>query len=372
MDLVPVVLRFVETRPRPGDAGAAMASGLVWHMQSTLDSWRRAQGELLAAAGFGPSECAYREVASGTHWRLRDYGGAGGFPLLVVAAPIKHPYLWDLTPAVSAVRNCLDHGLHVWLLEWIAPQEGDPPRGLDHYAHEAIAKCVGRMVDAEEGRRPALVGHSLGGTFAAIHAAAEPKSISGLALLGAPLCFANDSSRFRDAVVALAPERLAETSVVPGVVLSEFCALATPDIFVWARFADFALGLHDPRAIEMHMRVERWALDELPLSGRLVAEVLQWLYREDRFCRGCLEIAGRMVGPRQIEVPTLAVVTTSDDVVPLTSVVPFLDALASETVQLVEYPGEAGVGLQHLGILTGRQAHAAVWPRILAWIDALQ
>jgi len=341
-------------------------------MAISLDWVRRAQGDFLGAAGFGPTECPYRVVASGTHWRLRDYGGEGGCPLLVVAAPIKHPYLWDLTPAVSAIRTCLDHGLHVWLLEWNAPEDGAPPLGLAHYAHEGIGTCVARIIEADGGRKPALIGHSLGGTFAAIHAAAEPSALSGLALLGAPLCFARETSRFRDSVVALAPAHLSQTSVVPGFMLSEFCAIATPDIFLWSRWADLAHGFNDPWAIEMHLRIERWALDELPLSGRLVEEVLQWLYREDCFCRGSLEIAGQPVGPGKITVPTLAVVTTSDDVVPLASVEPFLAALASKNVHLVEYPGEAGVGLQHLGILAGRQAHATIWPKILAWIDALE
>jgi polyhydroxyalkanoate synthase len=340
-------------------------------MDGSLDWLRRAQGDLLGAAGFGPTECSYRVIASGTHWRLRDYGGEGGTPLLVVAAPIKHPYLWDLTPAVSAVRSCLDHGLHVCLLEWTAPEDEAPPLGLDHYAHEAIGACVARLAGADGGRRPVLVGHSLGGTFAAIHAAADPQSASGLVLLGAPMCFARETSRFRDAVVALAPADLSQTSVVPGFVLSNFCAVASPDIFLWPRWADLVLGLADPSAVEMYMRIERWALDELPLPGRLVAEVLQWLYREDRFCRGCLEIGGRMVGPRSITVPTLAVVTTSDDVVPLASVEPFLAALSSKNVRLVAYPGEAGVGLQHLGILAGRQAHTTIWPKILEWVDAL-
>lgn len=341
-------------------------------MDSSLDWFRRAQGDFLAAAGFGPAECAYRVAASGLHWRLRDYGSEGGTPLLVVAAPIKHPYLWDLTPSVSALRACLDHGLHVWLLEWLAPEKGPPPLGLDHYAHEAIGACVARIVEASAGSKPVLIGHSLGGTFAAIHAAAEPRNVAGLVLLGAPVCFASESSRFRDVVAALAPAQFSEATVVPGSVLSKFCALASPETFVWSRWADFAQGINDPGTIEMHLRVERWALDEMPLSSRLVDEVIRWLYREDRFCRGNLEIAGRKVGPELIDVPTLAVVTTSDDVVPLSSVAPFLAALASKDVELIEYSGEPGVGLQHLGILAGRRARATVWPRILAWIDALE
>jgi polyhydroxyalkanoate synthase len=39
-------------------------------------------------------------------------------------------------------------------------------------------------------------------------------------------------------------------------------------------------------------------------------------------------------------------------------------------VRLIEYPGEIGVGLQHLGVLIGRQAHARVWPEIISWLKA--
>jgi polyhydroxyalkanoate synthase len=36
--------------------------------------------------------------------------------------------------------------------------------------------------------------------------------------------------------------------------------------------------------------------------------------------------------------------------------------------RIVEYPGEIGVCLQHLGILIGRKARAQVWPEIISWI----
>src|SRR5215468_5225481 len=84
-----------------------------------MDTMRRAQGEALAMLGFGPTECNYRVIGSGSRWRLRDYGDSDGHAaLLIVAAPIKRPYVWDLARPVSVVRTCLRHRLHVFLLEW--------------------------------------------------------------------------------------------------------------------------------------------------------------------------------------------------------------------------------------------------------------
>jgi hypothetical protein len=69
-------------------------------------------------------------------------------------------------------------------------------------------------------------------------------------------------------------------------------------------------------------------------------------------------------------VPTFAVVNTADEIAPLNSIKPFADAMA-KNLRVVEYPGELGVCLQHLGILVGRHAQAHVWPEIVSWLKSL-
>jgi polyhydroxyalkanoate synthase len=78
-----------------------------------------------------------------------------------------------------------------------------------------------------------------------------------------------------------------------------------------------------------------------------------------------------LVGPSGLSAPALAVVSTADEVCPLASIKPFMDALPAEHARIIEYPGEVGVGLQHLGILVGRRAHESVWPEIAAWIKGV-
>jgi polyhydroxyalkanoate synthase len=301
---------------------------------------------------------------------LRDYGGSEAGPcLLIIAAPIKRPYIWDLAPPVSAVRFCVDQGLRVYLLEWMSPSPGDDNVGLAEYADQAIGEAVARLVE-ETGIQPFLMGHSLGGTFAAIFAALAPETARGLALLGAPLCFRPGISRFRDAIVGLAPSNLAEMEVVPGSLLSQLSTWASPETFVWSRLLDATLSSADPEARAIHARVERWALDEVPLPARLVHEILEWLYREDRLCQGTLSIRDRIAGPSRLRVPTLVVVNPRDEIAPPASVLPFIEAMPAENADVLEYRGEIGVGLQHLGILVGRQAYARVWPEIISWLNA--
>jgi hypothetical protein len=110
--------------------------------------------------------------------------------------------------------------------------------------------------------------------------------------------------------------------------------------------------------LDVHPRIERWALDEVLLPGKLVNQILQWLYREDRFCHGILTVLDRTVGPASIEIPMLAIVNVADEIAPLTSVAPFIDKMPVKDTRIVELPNEIGVCLPHLGTLVGRTPYA--------------
>jgi polyhydroxyalkanoate synthase subunit PhaC len=333
------------------------------------DILRRVQGDVVGALGLDPCECPYRIVVSRSHWRLRDYGGdEQPQSLLIIAAPIKRPYIWDLAPSISAIRFCLQQGLRVQLLEWMpaTPRAGNS--GLDDCVL-AIADGVAAVTTGAQDAKPHIIGHSLGGTLATIYAAFLPDSIRGLVLLGAPLCFQPSESHFRDALVSLVPHDLSDSDPFPGSLLSHMSALASPHTFIWSRLMDAAMSIADPYAMEVHARVERWALDEVPLPGKLVHQIVEWLYRENRFCRGRLRIGQKLVGPSSISAPTLAVVNTADEVAPPASLKPFADAMP-KNVRIIEYPGELGVCLQHLGVLVGQDARAHIWPEIISWLKS--
>jgi polyhydroxyalkanoate synthase len=287
-----------------------------------------------------------------------------------VSAPIKKSYIWDLAPSVSAIRYCLGHDMRVFLIEWIPPEPTDSAAGLDEYADRALGEALACVAKHANGAKPFLMGHSLGGTFAAIFAALAPDRIQGLVLLGAPLSFHEGVTRFRDSLVALAPSSPVQATVMPGSFLSTLSAVASPDTFVWSRLIDATLSMGDWQASDIQARIERWVLDEVPLSGTLVTQILDWLYRENHFCRESLSIRGRTVGPSSLRMPVLAVVNPIDEVAPKESVAPFLDGLPHRNVRLIIYPGELGVGFQHLGILVGRKAYAEIWPQIVSWLES--
>ena len=361
-------------RPPLHNCGRMQGSGVRWTLGEQIDQSRRTLGSMLDALGLGPIETPARVVRVGRVVTLKAYGDPRAVtpPLLLVPAPIKRAYIWDLAPGASVVEQCLRQGLRVYLLQWERPSAAEQRYGLAEYADRLLLDCLD-AITADTGQSGAFVaGHSLGGTLAAIFAALHPDRVQGLALLETPLHFAPAGGAL-ERLVAVSPPAAFLGSLlgnVPGAFLDLVSVAASPQAFVWSRWLDWFASLPDPEARRTHLRVMRWTLDELPLARRLFEEVVEGLYREDRFFRGALLVGGRRAGPEQVTAPLLSVVDPRSPLVPPQAVLPFHAAARSVDTRVLWYGGDRGVALQHVGVLVGRTAQRAVWPEILRWIHA--
>jgi polyhydroxyalkanoate synthase len=290
--------------------------------------------------------------------------------VLLVPAPIKGASIWDLAPPVSVTRRCVDSGLGVYLIDWGVPGERQSGFGLAEYGDRLILDCV-ETISRETGRSSVfLAGHSLGGTLAAIFATMHPSRVKGLILVGAPLCFGSHVGVIDD-LVGRSPPASPPTdarSNVPGAFLSTMAFAADPVTFGCTPWLDWIGSTSSARAMDIHLRVVRWMVGEVPMARRLFEEIVEHLYRQNRFVRGTLLVGGKRAAPWLVEAPTLAVVDRRCPVVPPRAVLPFLQVMRCADRVVLWYRGDRGVALQHVGMLVGEQAHRHVWPAIIRWI----
>jgi len=345
-----------------------------------MDRRRQARGQMLERAGHGPQETPSTVLLAEPGFQLRRYEARedAGPPVLLVPAPIKRAYIWDMAPAISVVQRWRERGYRVYLAEWLPTTDGngdgdgDPDLGLADYGDRFLHACQ-QAIAADSGQqRLTIAGHSLGGILAAIYSCMHPENVAATVLLESPLHFEPATCCFAPLVKATPDARQIAATFrhVPGAFLNMMSAMAEPQAFTWERMTDRWLSLADPAAWATHMRVERWTHDEFALSGRLFTEIVEALYRRDDFMQGQLAIGGRTIGPGDLHAPVLAVVDMRSKVIPPQSVLPFIDATASERKQVLEYGGDIGVNLQHVGVLVGRNAHAGIWPAIFDWLGA--
>jgi polyhydroxyalkanoate synthase len=350
---------------------AGVITAASWHLYEGLDEARRAQGLWLDALGFGPAETPSRRVLRAPGLTLKAYcePSRPGPALLLVPAPIKRAYIWDLAPGASAVEQCLRHGARPYLAQWEQPADAI---GLADYGERLLLACAD-AIRAETGQsRIFLAAHSLGGLFAAVFAALHPERVAGLVLLATPLHFefSPQAGALGPVMAALARSHLLDAAPgnVPGSFLSAASFLASPATFGAERFADWLRSWPDPRALGNHLRVERWTLDEQPIARCLARELVAQLYSADAFVRGTLELGQCRAAARDVAAPLLVVADRRCPIVPPQAVLPFMEVAGAADKTLVWYEGDTGVALRHLGPLIGAGALRELWPRILSWI----
>ncbi|QCU77131.1 alpha/beta fold hydrolase [Citricoccus sp. SGAir0253] len=349
------------------------------------DGLRQWSGRLLDHAGAAPrtTPSVVSDPAPGVRLHAYPASDAGsrsspapeaGPPVLLVPAPIKRHYIWDLEPAVSVVAACHSAGLRVFLAEWTEPGTDQQHWGLEQYADTLLLACTREVLRQTGAASVALAGHSLGGTLAAIFSVRRPELVAGLVLLEAPVHFGADAGALAP-VVAAAPHAgwlRPRHRGVPGSFLDLVSASASPREFGLEPYLDRAASLANPTRLATHWRVQRWMLDEFAMPGQLFEDVVEHLYRRDELMGGTLAVAGERVGPSRLTAPLLSVVDPRSSIVPPRSILPFHDAAASTGKRVLRYRGDIGVGLQHVGVLVGRSAHRELWPEILRWMTGVR
>jgi polyhydroxyalkanoate synthase subunit PhaC len=336
------------------------------------DSLRQRQADLFDRVGLGLQTTPARLVRRRRAVDLLAFHGSGtsGPTLLIIPAPIKTWHIWDLAPEISVIRRCLDAGLRVYLMAWRRPPPDGEEMGLAQYANELVADCL-HAVAIETGERQAfLAGHSLGGTLAAIFTSLHPDEVRGLVELEGPMQF-DPRTGCLEAAVHQSPASRVVTDVlghVPGAFLDLASSWADPFTFVGQPLLDWLGSLPDARARRVYLQVRRWTLDEMPMPRRLFEELVEELYRNNRFAEGTLEVAGTRADPGAIVAPILAVFDPRSRTVPPAAVAAYGQRTRSPEVRLIAYGGDLGVMLQHVGVLVGENAHRTLWPTILGWI----
>lgn len=337
-----------------------------------LDQSRRRKGKVLDTLGLGPQESEYSVVFTHAGLRLRHYGnGDASAPvLLIVPAPIKAAYIWDMAPDRSVVRQAQARGFNVYMIEWTEPGGQEASFGLADYGGIMIDACIDAIAQRSAKVPVFLAGHSLGGTLATLYCAYQPKRVAGLVLIESPLHFAEASGAFKPLLDLGIPADalLPASDHIPGSLLNLISAKAAPETYILERYVDYLASHGSIDDWKMHWRAVRWTLDELLLSRALFDEVVERLYREDQFMRGDIAFGKIPLSPRAVTAPLLAVYDPSSRVIPPESVLEFYHAAGSETKELMTYTGDIGVALQHVGMLIGQNAHDHVWPQIFNWL----
>src|SRR6202167_1908605 len=92
--------------------------------------------------GSSEKSCVHREDKV-TLYRYAPLARSAGLPpLLICYAMINRPYVLDLQPDRSLIRELLFQGVDVYLIDWSYPDGADRFTPLQHYVCGYLDRCV--------------------------------------------------------------------------------------------------------------------------------------------------------------------------------------------------------------------------------------
>ncbi|KAA9345748.1 class III poly(R)-hydroxyalkanoic acid synthase subunit PhaC [Adhaeribacter soli] len=283
-------------------------------------------------------------------------------PVLVTYALVNRQDMMDIQPDRSYIKNLLDLGLDIYMIDWGYPTAADKYLTLDDYVNGYMNEAVDFVCEQSGQPKVNLMGICQGGTLSLIYSAIYPEKVKNLITLVTPVDFStNDGLLFRWAK-DMDIDKIVDTyGNVPGDFLNSGFAQLKP----MSRNAKFisAINLMDnEEKILNFLRMEKWISDSPDQAGECYRQFLKDLYQQNKLIKGTLQIGGYTVNLKNITMPVLNIYAEEDNLVPPAASIPLNDLIGSKDATLYKFKGG------HIGVFVGSRSQKELAPAVATWL----
>jgi polyhydroxyalkanoate synthase len=286
----------------------------------------------------------------------------GGVPLLIVYALVNRPYMMDLQEDRSLIRGLLAKGVDVYLIDWGYPDGADRFTTLAEYIDDYLANCVNEILQTHRLQALNLLGVCQGGVLSLCYAALHPQRVRNLITMVTPVDFHTPADLLSKWVSRIDVAAWVNDGNVSGDALNQLFLSLMPFRLTQQKYVDLLTGSADRARIENFMRVEQWIFDSPDQAGTAFREFVTWLYQENRLALNRLEIAGRKINLRELQLPILNLIGKRDHLVP-----PDASAALQRLVGSADYTA-LEFDLGHIGMYISARAQREVPAAIANWL----
>jgi len=285
-------------------------------------------------------------------------------PLLVVMSLVSKPYIFDLTPGQSFIEHLVRSGFDVYLIDWGLPRHEHRTLGIDDYVADLLPDCIAQ-VQAHSGEDEVTVlGYCLGGIFATLYAALEPRGpLKNLLLLATPI---NGEGMVLQRKLltsgGLDADALVDTlGNIPSSMIEGAFQMLRP-LQKASGQATLLNNVDDREFVKAHLRIVRWGADALPFPGEAFRGLAKNFVLDNKIVRGTMKVRGTRCDLGRVRVPLLHVVAQHDHVVPRDASADLVRLAGSADKQELVIKGG------HVSLVAGAGAVTRTWPSIVDWL----
>lgn len=294
-------------------------------------------------------------------------------PVLLAYGLIGRWTMTDLQDDRSLVRNLLNLGVDLYVVDWGNPSRADRFPTLDDYVCGYLGGCVEEIARRAGVEQVNLLGVCEGGVFTTCYAALEPERVNTMTLTITPIDFHADAVDERPGhgfinvwTRSLPPEDVDRLIEANGNLTGEFMGavfnLMTPMRTMYKYNLDLLDVVDDEKRLLNWLRMEKWIADRPDHPGEAAKQWLKDLYQQNKLIGNELELDGRRVDLGRITMPVLNVYAKDDHIIP-----PATSRALSGKVGTAAYEEMALQG-GHVGVFVGGKSQKLFAPAVAAFL----
>ncbi len=284
-------------------------------------------------------------------------------PMLVVYAMVNRYTMLDLRPNRSLIRNLLDQGQDVYLIDWGYADRMDRFMTMEDYIDGFINDCVDFIREQHQLDAINLVGVCQGGTFSTIYSALYPEKVKNLIPIVTPIDFDNKDSLLNIWSTEFDADLMVDAyGNVPGDMMNSAYMMMQPFTLSVQKYVDMVQIMGDVDKLSDFLHMESWIFDSPDQPGETLRQFLKNFYQGNKLVKGEFVLGGRKVELKNITMPVLAVYAEYDTLVPPVSAKALLKHVGTKDADELTYP----VG--HIGMFVSGKTQHTLAPKIAEWL----
>ncbi len=310
-----------------------------------------------------PKTAVYNEDKLTLYRYNRDTDATFKTPILIVYALVNTYKMLDIQPDRSYIKNLLNAGFDIYLIDWGYPTKGDRYISMDDYVNGYINNCVDFIRKKHRIDKINILSICQGGTLSVIYSSLYPNKIKNLVTHVTPVDFSTNDGLLFKWSKDMDFDKLVDANhgLIPGDFLNQGFDMLKPMMKVQKQ-QTLTNSLDDKDKLMNFLRMEKWIAESPDQTGECFRQFMKDLYQQNKLVKGELEVGGKKVNLKNLTSPLLNIYATEDHLVPPAATIPLNDLVGSKDKELYSFKGG------HIGVFVGGKSQKELAPAVTKWL----
>ena len=285
-------------------------------------------------------------------------------PLVITYALINRYHILDIHPQKSWVRNLLEQGIDVYMIDWGTPTNMDKYLDFDDYVNGYLDHCVEFVKDEASVEQVSLQGYCTGGTLATAYTSLHPEKIKNFVATAPVIDGWRDTTVVSNLVKHIDVDKMVDQiGNMPPEFMYYCFSILKPFEQGIDKYVKFFRNIDNENYVDNFLRIEKWLGDTPPIPGELFRQWIKDIYQDNLLIQNKMYVGGKHISLKKIKMPMFTQVAVGDHLVSPECSMPLHYAVGSEDKTLKVYP------TGHVGMIASSLSQKKVLPELGQWLN---